>query len=134
MLALETGGWLETERSNYLAVTLDGAQRYTHTPRVTTTTATDTRPTLTAAQEKAMDFLTAEGTVFSGKNIGRKGNQVRVSPSTLLRLERMGLVVIEREIEQQCLMGAEWSVAAAQGGPVQNQKWPSAVFSAAEYQ
>jgi hypothetical protein len=32
------------------------------------------------------------------------------------------------EIEQQCLMGAEWSSAASLGGPVQNQRWPTAVF------
>jgi hypothetical protein len=61
-------------------------------------TTTETALTLTAAQEKAMTFLTAEGKMFSGMNIGRKGNQVRVSPSTLLVLERMGLVVTEREV------------------------------------
>ena len=35
------------------------------------------------------------------------------------------------EIETQCLMGAEWSTAAARGGAVQNQRWPTAVFSKA---
>jgi hypothetical protein len=53
----------------------------------------ETKNTLTAAQTKALEYLTEHGYVFSGTTVQR-GAVVRVAASTLRALERKGLVTI----------------------------------------